>query len=478
MNEELDLKLTEQSSTGMGEGAQMMLSEQCNQKPEGWQKSEQYQLCNSEEDAAQSLNNLVNKLKSDMLNDDAVWAYSIEHSFTRGVKPSMLMQICTPEFRKNIIRKIETGRYRILPPRIAEIPKDDGGTRQVYVNSNQDRVVLNVILYIYQTLYSNSIHKNCVSYQKGMGVAKICTKLDADVKQMKRSAKETDKVVWGCKLDIKKYFDSVPRDQVMKCLGVFDTGSPIDKLVEKYYLEDMIEAANGQMEIKFKSIAQGCALSAFLANVVLRDLDEAMSKCCEVYYRYSDDIVFFSKDILEPSQVLTDGLAQVGLQVHPNKLELIEGNNGFEFLGVKFKDGKLKFGDKFNKNFKSTVGSCCKKSKQRYRNEEELKRTIRKLKKKLFSSGSAMDSRGFCWSTYAFSVCNDEQEVIRLDNYAKECLRQSYTGKWNYTHNVHQMPNEKLKELGWVSLHHLYKVYCLDEQVYKLEVKEALSNAL
>ena len=100
----------------------------------------------------------------------------------------------------------------------------------------------------------------------------------------------------GYKVDISKYFDSVSREVLNEMIDKIDTGSPIDQIVRDYYMDDCIIDQKRTVIEKYKSMTQGCAVSTFFANCVLRDVDEELSKMDIIYYRYSDDILMVGKD--------------------------------------------------------------------------------------------------------------------------------------------------------------------------------------
>ena len=61
------------------------------------------------------------------------------------------------------------------------------------------------------------------------------------------------------------------------------------------------------------------AVSPFLANYILRDVDEAISKLNVLYYRYSDDILILGPDFEQARDILYRKLAEKGLTINPNR---------------------------------------------------------------------------------------------------------------------------------------------------------------
>ena len=116
----------------------------------------------------------VNKdKKMKMFMDINIIKEAIQHSLDKHIDKGILKQMCTPEGRIWLSDTILRGEYRVAPPHIELQPKDNGEFRKVYANNDLDRFVLGVINTVYNKLYGHLIDKNCVSYQKGIGVHNI-----------------------------------------------------------------------------------------------------------------------------------------------------------------------------------------------------------------------------------------------------------------------------------------------------------------
>lgn len=423
------------------------------------------------DEPARTFFDYLRKAKEDGLEDVTVWEHALEHSFGRGIPSSVLIKMGEREYRENIISQIKDGSYEILPPRVAAIPKDDGGVRNVYINTNQDRVILSAIYNVFYRLYIPLVHKKCVSYTVGSGVNKISRAIRDELGELPKIEATTGRQFMGCKLDIRKYFDSVPKEQLYALLEAMSQNTAMDKLIIKYYQDDRI-LQDEEVVPHYKSLAQGCALSALLANLALRQLDEKMDGLCKIYYRYSDDILFFTDDILGATAILVDELQAMGLDIHPDKISVF--TDDFEFLGVRFKNGERRLGEKAIREFKQQIRAWTKSSKKTKDNEAQLQSTIRKIQKKCFGTKYNTVYNGcnkdFCWAAYMFSVCDSAEDFEMLDRFAKDSLRRQFTGRSNFTHNIHKLSNLDLCRLGWISFVHMYKVYNLDKGAYALEL--------
>lgn len=417
--------------------------------------------------------------KLELFFDKTVWSEMINTAVEKKLNLEIVTKLCEARYRTILADTIENYNYHVAPPCVVEIPKDDGGVRKVFVNEDIDRLVLSIINVVYSTIYGNLIHPNCVSYQKGIGVSKIIKRVSHQVSKMDG--------VCGYKLDISKYFDTLSKEWLYKCLDELDTGSPIDAIVQKYYREDLIINEEGKVQKYYKGIAQGCAVSPFLANYCLRDIDAELSNMDILYYRYSDDILIIGKDADKAVSKLAEMLAERGLKLHPNKIEEIRNGEWFTFLGFRVNGSKISFSKKSLKNFQNEI----KKLTTLHKNDQkELKNSIRQIQYYLYTA-FIKSKQNFGWGEYFFSTINIEEDIIELDEFIKDRLKGMYTGKMsvgglglsNVPHrgvairrgrhvgtNHKRVSNDYLIENGYVSMNHLYNLYKIDKELYRNEI--------
>lgn len=408
--------------------------------------------------------------KLEMFFSKELWNETIEKAVDKRLDKSLLGKLCDIETRIALADAISERRYCIAPPRVGLIPKDDGSFRKVYINTDLDRVVLSLINDVYFKMYGHTISPYCVSYQKGLGVSKIIDRITDELLAVP-AAQE----VLGYKVDISKYFDSVSKETLFAALDTLDTGSAIDHMVKEYYSEDLIIDEDMQLVAHYKSLAQGCAVSSFLANYVLKDIDDYLTTNFDVlYYRYSDDILIIGDKAKEVLDVLSDMLEAKGLSLHPKKVETLYPDTWFTFLGFKINGHRVTFSDKSMTRFKSEIKQRTKTTKEtKLKSFDTVRRTIKDVNRYMYT-GFMESERNFGWAEYMFATVNQIADIQYLDNFVKDHIRHMYTGKWNSYSNYNKVPNEKLKELGYLSMVHLYKLRQIHPDLYRAEVRRVL----
>jgi len=389
---------------------------------------------------------------------------TVDSAIDKRIDHSVINWLADPSQRVLILAAMESGQYRIAPPHIVLIPKPGSSEmRKVYCNEALDRIVCTQIGHVYQEMFGDMIHPACVSYQRGIGVGHIVKEISDYISKHPN--------LKGAKFDIHHYFDEISEEARDAALKELNTGSCIDQIVWDYLHDDTVVDENGEVISVYKGIAQGFAVSPFLANYLLRDIDEAISKLNVLYYRYSDDILILGPDFEKARAILYEGLKQKGLSINPKKVTPIDVKTPFIFLGFKIHSDRITFSDDSLKRFKTKIRAYTKTRKgQALKSEKVLATVIREVNHDLYVAYLQND-REFGWAEYMFGIVNVLEDIEMLDKYVKDHLRHVFTGKWNSFGNYQQVPNDMLRRLGYVSMVHLFKLYKVARPLYRNEVR-------
>lgn len=358
--------------------------------------------------------------------------------------------------REQLVESLLDGTYQWKIPRIGYVPKDDGSMREVVILEDTDRVVMALLTEYAYAMFEKDIHPSCVSYRKGLSVPSILHDLMGNKYK-------------GYKVDLQKYFDTVPYTIIEKCILDMFGRSSIAQLLLDFYSDKRIYK-DGKLIDKARSLCQGCAFSSILANLVLRNIDEIMYKECAVYYRYSDDILILSdKDTGEEEfRLLTSELDKIGLSINISKLDIIDGE--YTFLGGKIGTNYVHWSDRKRAKLKHRVKEICKSAKGKdFRTKQ--RNAIRRIQHMLLKKKD-----GYSYFEMLANLAIDDLDCIWLSKYCKDAVRAIATGKSNFTHNRNVTSDELLKDLGWVNLDYLWKCYKTSREVYDIVSKNILSK--
>lgn len=343
------------------------------------------------------------------------WEEAVQTAVEKDISQQLLREMSTPDNRILLYRALKSNAYHIRPPHEAQIPKDNGEYRTVYVNEDQDRVILSIINDMLFELCPEMVHKHCMSYQRGIGCGKVVQKASRIIKTMKE--KEI-----GVKVDLSKYFDSVPiryiEDVFQKIEKKFGPSKILDLLNDYYHDNTVIDMEKKTIE-KYSSLRQGCAVAAFLADAVLYDMDAALSEMNVFYVRYSDDILVLGKNWKEGYKLLQKKLAEKELTLNPKKVEFLDKNHWFKFLGFTMKNDQISLSKNRIKKFQKEIERKTIRSKNH--NAKQILHNVNTFLYKGF--------QGYSWATGVLPIINVEKDIQTMNNFIMDAIRGGITGK-------------------------------------------------
>lgn len=343
------------------------------------------------------------------------WQYAINKGFDKDINKATLHQLTTPEARLAMYQRIKDGKYKIMPPHTAKIPKDNGDFRTVYVNEPCDRVLLSIANDLLFELMPEMVHPRCKSYQKGIGCGRV-------VQEVSRKICSANGNVIGWKSDLSKYFDSVPIEFIDWAFDKVEEKhgkSALIDVIRDYYHTDLYFDTDGNLSNSYQSLKQGCSVAAWLADVVLYHIDEQLSALDGYYIRYSDDTLFIGKDYEKAMTIMQDELMKMQMKLNPKKVEYLDENHWFKFLGYSIKGHNISLSYTRIKTFQKEIE----------------KRTIKKRDTTMTKAINAVNRylyKGFgdfSWATQVLPVINVKEDIDKLNAFVMDCIRAVKTNK-------------------------------------------------
>ncbi len=342
------------------------------------------------------------------------WEKVLDGGVGKGINRALLRLLAAPETRIALYRGIKEGSYEISPPHTALIPKDTRGEwRTVYVNEPADRVILAIANDLLFELMPHRVHPACKSYLSGIGCGKVVSEVSQQVAQY------SDSVV-GWKSDLSKYFDSVPLRYIDKAFDSVEQSygkSALIQLLRNYYHDDRYIDRQGNMTHKFMSLRQGCAVAAWLADVLLYHIDGRLSQMDGYYVRYSDDMLFVGPDHLRAKVVLAEELDKMGLHLNPDKHEALHSDQWFNFLGFSIRGDLISLSPRRIKKFQQRIDRLIIHA-------TSMTQATARINRFLYRGRD-----GYSWATQVLPIINAKQDVDTLNAYVMDAIRAAHTGK-------------------------------------------------
>jgi RNA-directed DNA polymerase len=244
-----------------------------------------------------------------------------------------------------IWNRMSSGTYFPPPVRAVEIPKASGGTRMLGVPTVADRVAQTVAALALEPKTEAIFHDDSYGYRRERGA------LDAVAKCRERCWEKD----WVIDLDVRKFFDSVPRDLMVKAVQANTTREQRwIVLYVRRWLAAPIATPDGRLEERERGTPQGSAVSPVLANLFMHyAFDTWLEREFPAvkFERYADDAVVHCATERQAKEVLAaldNRMAEAGLQLHPDKTRIVFCKDGkrryadcahtsFTFLGYTFR---------------------------------------------------------------------------------------------------------------------------------------------
>ena len=343
------------------------------------------------------------------------WENALEVGVGKGIDKGELKKLTSPQVRLAMYNCIVSDNYEIAPPHQAQIPKDNGDLRTVYVNENVDRIFLSIANNLFFELFPEFVHKSCKSYQSGIGCGKI-------VQEVSRQVVNTTNDVVGFKADLTKYFDTVPLkyiDEIFDKMEMKVGKSKIIDIVRKYYHTDLCFDINGNLIEHYQSLKQGCAVASFLADAVLYHIDEVISQLPGYYVRYSDDLMYIGNEYGTAFQLVKTMLENMEMTLNPKKVEQIYKDKWVKFLGFNIKGNQITLSKSRVKTFQKEIES--RTIKQR---EISMRRAINQVNNYLYKGDGK-----YSWATLVLPIVNVEKDIETLNTFVMDAIRSCATNK-------------------------------------------------
>ena len=237
---------------------------------------------------------------------------------------------------KRLSAELASGRYRPRAIKRVWIPKPGSHEkRPLGIPTVRDRVAQAALRHVLEPIFEREFAEQSYGFRPKRG----CKDALRRVNELLKAGYH-----WVVDADLKSYFDTIPKEELMKRVEGRVSDGRIRDLVQAYLNQEVMEGMTGW--IPEAGTPQGSGISPLLSNIYLDELDHKMEELGYEMVRYADDAVVLSRSKEEAEQALEEmkqWTAKAGLTLHPEKTRIVDAREkkaGFDFLGYHFERGQ------------------------------------------------------------------------------------------------------------------------------------------
>lgn len=253
--------------------------------------------------------------------------------------------------RSNMLKlqnELLEGLYEASPVRGVQIPKPQGGYRQLGIPTLRDRLVQQAMHQVLSKRYEQVFSEYSYGFRPRRSAHDALLQSCSYVEQGKNYVVD---------LDLEKFFDKVNHDRLMWLLRTRIGDKRLVQLIHRMVKAGMLQG--GLLSHRIAGTPQGGPLSPLLSNIVLDELDKELERRAYSYVRYADDVKIFASSKEQAQRIMSKvvGFIEEGLKLKVNR-EKSKVCKGYEltFLGRSLlKDGTLGLGKGSEQRFKSKL---------------------------------------------------------------------------------------------------------------------------
>ena len=254
---------------------------------------------------------------------------------------------------QSLLDRAKSGTYKVPPVRRVHIPKGGSSTetRPLGIPTLEDKLLQRAVVMLLEPLYEQDFLDCSYGFRPGRSAHQALKSFRDQTMNGRPQGG------WVYEVDIRKFFDNLDWDLVMRAVR-HHTDAPWILLYVERWLKAPVQHADGRLEERTKGSPQGSVISPLLSNLFMHyAFDEWLRRnFADVQFaRYADDAVVHARSRKEAEALLAairQRLAECRLELHPEKTKIVycqdddrrgtHEHTSFDFLGYTFRPRRAK----------------------------------------------------------------------------------------------------------------------------------------
>ena len=320
------------------------------------------------------------------------------------------------ENREELLESILGGWYKPKPVRRVEIPKPDGGVRELGVPTVIDRMIQQALVQVLQPIFEETFNDSSYGFRPNRNAHQA-------IKRTKEYYEQGYTHVVD--IDLAKYFDTVNHDLLIDMIREHVKDERIIKLIRKYLKSGVMK--DGVVSPTGEGTPQGGNLSPLLSNIYLTGFDRMLESRGHKFVRYADDCNIYVKSRRAADRVMESCTKYLEgkLKLKVNKKKSKTGSPmKLKFLGFSlYKSGKgtgIRPHEMSLKRFKDKIRELTSRKQAR-----PIKEILWRLKR--YTTG---------WLGY-YAIADMNSRMRTLNEWIRRRIRQIFWKQWKKLRTKH-----------------------------------------
>jgi len=213
-------------------------------------------------------------------NVKVAWARVRSNGGSPGVDGMTVGQLAgyLMEHGKEVREQLLSGTYQPQAVRRQQIPKREGGVRELGIPCVLDRLIQQAILQVLQPMFDLTFSEHSHGFRPGRSAHDAVREAHGYLREGRQ---------WVVDVDLEQFFDRVNHDVLMDRLARRIGDARLLRLIRRYLKAGIM--AHGVVIERYEGTPQGGPLSPLLANVLLDEVDRELEHRGHAFVRYADD---------------------------------------------------------------------------------------------------------------------------------------------------------------------------------------------